>query len=183
MCDIAVALCKPENVPHAHRKSLPKWVPHPYRNLRLHIAPPQVAAAHRKSCFGHTASIKKLLRTLRPKEADGSKSKNSLLKKNRNLLFWLSNFESIPEKVGQNQVLLYKSSLFLWTTSKMGFSKWKFQHSVECTRFYLKLVTKQARSNLIFSWSKHLINLRITSGSLPFVAGTSFQWRGSENLR
>ena len=103
--------------------------------------------------------------------------------KNRNLFFWLSNFESIPEKVGQNQVLLYKSSLFLWTTSKMGFSKWKFQHSVEYTRLYLKLVTKQARSNLIFSWSKHLINLRITSGSLPFVAGTSFQWRGSENLR
>ena len=31
-----------------------------------------------------------------------------------------------------------------------------------CTQgcMYLKLVTKQARSNLIFSWSKHLINLR-----------------------
>ena len=28
---------------HAHRKLLPKWVPD--------ITPPQVAAAHRKSCF------------------------------------------------------------------------------------------------------------------------------------
>ena len=81
------------------------------------------------------------------------------------------------------KIKFFSKNLFLWTTSKMGFSKWKFQHSVEYTRLYLKLVTKQARSNLIFSWSKHLINLRITSGSLPFVAGTSFQWRGSENLR
>ena len=37
---------------HAHRKSLPKWVPHAHRNLLPHIAPPQVAAAHCKSCFG-----------------------------------------------------------------------------------------------------------------------------------
>ena len=36
---------------HAHRKLLPKWVPHAHHNLLPHIAPPQVAAAHRKSCF------------------------------------------------------------------------------------------------------------------------------------
>ena len=36
----------------AHRKLLPKWVPHTHRNLLPHIAPPQAAAAHRKSFFG-----------------------------------------------------------------------------------------------------------------------------------
>ena len=36
---------------HAHCKLLPKGVPHTHRNMLLHIATPQVAAAHRKSCF------------------------------------------------------------------------------------------------------------------------------------
>jgi hypothetical protein len=38
---------------HAHRKLLPKWVPHTHRNLLPHIPPLQVAAAHSKSCFWH----------------------------------------------------------------------------------------------------------------------------------
>jgi hypothetical protein len=36
---------------HAHCKSLQKWVPHAHRNLLPHIAHPQVAATHCKSCF------------------------------------------------------------------------------------------------------------------------------------
>ena len=37
---------------HAHRNSLLKWGPHTHWNLLPHIPPPQVVAAHRKSCFG-----------------------------------------------------------------------------------------------------------------------------------
>ena len=45
---------------HAHRKSLPKWVLGAHRNLLLHIAPLQVMAAHRKSCFGKNTENQQL---------------------------------------------------------------------------------------------------------------------------
>ena len=65
--------------------------------------------------------------------------------------------------MGQNQVFLQKSSLFFCERPRKWVSQMEISALCEtCTQgcMYLKLVTKQARSNLIFSWSKHLINLR-----------------------
>ena len=55
MCDIVASLKM--HCMHAHCKSLPKWVPQARCNVLLHIAPLQVAAAHRKSCFNISKSL------------------------------------------------------------------------------------------------------------------------------
>ena len=44
-----------------HRKLLPKWLSYVQRNLIPHIASPQVAAAHRKSCFANQIFLTEIL--------------------------------------------------------------------------------------------------------------------------
>ena len=127
--------------------------------------------------FTEKESIKKLLRTLRSKER---------------ICFWKKIGTYFFNYPTLNQFLKKWVKIKFFSKNLPSFfvddlENWFFQMEISAFcgihKVYLKLVTKQARSNLIFSCSKHLINLRITSGSLPFVAGTSFQWRGSENLR
>ena len=131
------------------------------------------------------SKYQKIIDDIKAERGWWSKSKNLLLKKIGTYFFNYATLNQFLKKWDQNgypiKINFSKNPPFFCGRPR----KWVFPNGNFSIlwNMYLKLVTKQARSNLIFSWSKHLINLRITSGSLPFVAGTPFQWRGSENLR